>query len=534
MLQNRARDELRLGFAFLALLALATLPVWVFPVPPLADYPNHLTRMHILASLPADYDLARFYAVDWKIVPNLAMDFVVPPLVRVVGLYAAGQIFTAMALAAIATGTMAFGRSLFGRWTLVPLFGMAFLYNGMLLIGSLNYLLGIGLALWAAAAWVAMESKPWSTKLIVSAAMVVVLFFCHLFAVGLFGVAILAFELSRQFAARDWSPAHRAREFLMPAIAFVPVVPLLLASPTTHLSGLIVWTADGKIDGLTLAVTAYSGWVALMLCAVLALGAIIAARWGLLRLHPIMPFLLVTSLVIYLLLPRALFDSYMADQRMPIAILFMLLAGIDVRMTGRVAAVAIVAAGVLLSVRVSEVYAHWSAEVGEIAEMQSSFAKIRRGSKVLVVTADPTRGYSPDEYGLDHLVSLASVARSALTTRTFAVSGKQVLRVKPAYRDFADLYDGLPPDVAQLEKYKDRDQPGQYIYWHHWPKRFDYVYVLFTGKRFVLPDRTALVPLYSGTRFRLFATQSANGLHAQGRSILDRAKPSEWNQAVVP
>jgi hypothetical protein len=281
-------------------------------------------------------------------------------------------------------------------------------------------------------------------------------------------------------------------------------------------------------------VTAYSGWLAVLLCAAIAFGAIMAARCGALRIHPVIPFLLLASLAIYLLLPRVLFDSWMADQRMPIAIIFMLLPGIDIRMTGRATAVAIVAAGVLLSVRVTEVYAHWNAEAVEMAEMLRSFAKIRRGSKVLVVTADSRRGYTPDEYGLDHLVSLASVTRSALTTRTFAVFGKQVLHVRAGYHDFADLFDGLPPDLAKLEQYRDRDQPGQHIYWHHWPKRFDYIYVLFTNKHFNSPNRLMLEPIFSGARFQLFATRAVGELEAHGPNIMDGPDPTKWSQAAGP
>ena len=55
--------------------------------PPLADYINHLARMHVIATIDADPDLARFYEIDWQVIPNLMMDLVVPVLERVMNVY---------------------------------------------------------------------------------------------------------------------------------------------------------------------------------------------------------------------------------------------------------------------------------------------------------------------------------------------------------------------------------------------------------------------------------------------------------------
>ena len=56
------------------LLVVVLIPIAITPVPPLVDYPNHLARFHIIAELGHDTPLARFYALDWRILPNLAGD----------------------------------------------------------------------------------------------------------------------------------------------------------------------------------------------------------------------------------------------------------------------------------------------------------------------------------------------------------------------------------------------------------------------------------------------------------------------------
>src|SRR5487761_1576204 len=69
-----------LGVFLLAAAMLSPL-AWT-SVPALVDYPNHLARMWILvhcARIPA---LARNYVVHWRVLPDMAMDFVVPALAR--------------------------------------------------------------------------------------------------------------------------------------------------------------------------------------------------------------------------------------------------------------------------------------------------------------------------------------------------------------------------------------------------------------------------------------------------------------------
>src|SRR6266852_3219038 len=64
------------------MLLVASIPIWTNPLPPLSDYVNHLARMHVIAAINSDPDLARFYEIDWQPIPNLMMDLIVPVLAR--------------------------------------------------------------------------------------------------------------------------------------------------------------------------------------------------------------------------------------------------------------------------------------------------------------------------------------------------------------------------------------------------------------------------------------------------------------------
>jgi hypothetical protein len=171
---------------FCVLLAITSLPVVLHPWPPMSDYINHLARMQVIAAVNTDPDLARFYEIDWQVIPNLMMDLIVPWLLRVMNVYLAGQVYTVTSFVLIASGTIALHRALFRRWSVLPLIAFPLLYNNVFLVGTMNYVFGIGLALWALASWVWLRDRSLALRLLVSMLFIIGLFFCHLFAVGVY------------------------------------------------------------------------------------------------------------------------------------------------------------------------------------------------------------------------------------------------------------------------------------------------------------------------------------------------------------
>jgi hypothetical protein len=114
----------------------------------------------VIASISSDPDLARFYEIDWQIIPNMIMDLTVPPLTRVMTVYYAGQIFLVVTLAFIMSGALALNRALFGRPSPLPLVAFPLLYNYIFLTGLTNYIFGIGLSRWALACWIWLREHP--------------------------------------------------------------------------------------------------------------------------------------------------------------------------------------------------------------------------------------------------------------------------------------------------------------------------------------------------------------------------------------
>jgi len=88
-------------------------------------------------------------------------------------------------------------------------------------------------------------------------------------------------------------------------------------------------------------------------------------------------------------------------------------------------------------------------------------------------------------------------------TTIFTVAGKQVLHVRPQYRDYVDIHDGTPPSIAQLIVAAEHPVPETPAFWLNWTK-FDYLYVLFAEDDAPNPDPSRLKLVADGDRFQLY------------------------------
>ncbi len=495
---------LQIAVLFGAFTLLISIPIWTHPVPPLSDYVNHLARMQVIATLAKNPQLAQFYDINWQVIPNLTMDLIVPPIARVMNVYLAGQAFIVAMFALIISGILMLNRALIGRWSVLPLFAIPLLYNYIFLIGLMNYIFGIGVALWALAGWVATRERRWPLRFLLSTLSVVLLFFCHLSALGIYGIGILSFEILRLWMQRaePWPP--RIAEFVAGGLPFLAVVPLLYASPTMNLVADVSWDQRGKLDGLMYIFSNYTDIAAFALIAIMAASTIWAVRHRVMNFHPLVFVLLVVGGAVYFALPRVMFDTYMADQRVPIGIAFMVFAcgELDVRhrlvWRGFLTVLVILTAG-----RVLEIDYNWSQLSDSTSEFRSSVRRITPGSKVFVAYASASAGEDVRDLGLVHAACIATIERASLVTTLFTVQGKQIVHVRPDFRDYADLRDGTPPSSAQLILAAEHPLPNTPTFWLNWTK-FDYIYILFTEDDAPNPDAKRLKLVADGDQFQLY------------------------------
>ena len=224
-----------------------------------------------------------------------------------------------------------------------------------------------------------------------------------------------------------------------------------------------------------------------------------------LSFHPLAWPLLAVSAAVYLALPRLMFDTYMTDQRVPIGVAFMLFACGDLELRRRLVRRAfMIVLIVLIAARLIEIDYNWSQLSDSTSEFRSSVRRIAPGAKVFVAYADrSTFGDDVRDLGLVHAACIATIERSALVTTLFTVDGKQVVHVRPEFRNYADLKDGVPPTMSQLIVAADHPLPWMPAFWLNWTN-FDYLYLLFTEDEAPNPDPARLKLIADGDRFQLY------------------------------
>ncbi len=490
---------------FFVFLLISIIPLLTHPLPPLEDYANHVSRMQVMADHGQNAFLAKYYEIDWEVLPNLMMDLIVPSIAKVVNVYLASQLFTVAIFMLIMSGTFALNRALFKRWSMLPLIAFPLLYNYMFLIGVMNYFFGIGLAMWGLAAWVVQRERAWPVRYIVSALIALALYLCHLFTVGIYGLGLLAFEIWFALSIDRAPLPVRALKFASAGLPFLLLVPLLLTSSTWGHAHEWDWESLGKLDGLIFVVETYSDIVAFILTAVVVVAGVWAARRRMLRVHPMLMTLLIVGALVYMAMPRMLFASYLADQRLPIAIAFMAVACFRLEMQQEyVRRLFLIGTLGLLGARVAEVDIAWANAAPATLEMRESLRKIQKGSKILVAYTDSNMPNEVEHLGLVHAVSLAIIERQALITTAFTTAGKQIMHVRPDYRKIVDTEDGTPPTIDQLVLDAVGRSPDDSSYWHDWLKKYDYVYLLFTDEDSDNPMPDRMKTMFEGENFQLY------------------------------
>ena len=487
----------------------AALPIVIFRIPLLADYPNHLARIYTILSLDHDPLLARYYAADWRLLPNLAFDAAMMALARVFGIFYAGKIFLLVIAAMLPAGTIMLHRALHRRASLWPLVSFLFIYNQDFAYGLLNYLFSTGLALFAAALWIRQREAPPLRRAALSFVFIVAMFFSHFLGVGLYGMAIGCYELERWWRTRP-AAAVLASDLAVLLVPFLLALPLTLASPTVGFASQTGWRFDEKALGLYFAFKLYTRSSAFVFAAV-AGGALL---WGLasgrLRVHRVGLVYAALAALVYLAMPNTLMSAALVDLRLPATFVLFLIAFSDwqprsAREARRFAA----ALAALLAVVVTAVIATWTHYSRIIAQYEQSFAFIEPGSRVL--TTLNAAGTDRTDIALQlHIPALVMIERSALYSNAFTHPAQQPLVLKAPYRAAAP-YDGLGLPVEELAA-ADQNHPGTWlarrgaarpIYWSQWRRDYDYLYVLFTPEGYEPPlqnltllDRTPYFALY--------------------------------------
>lgn len=213
-------------------------PIFLYHTVPGVDTPNHLARLHVLATLHERPGLQEFYRINFVVLPNLAIDLLITPVLMVTKLDAMMlmKIFIANLIGLTGIGFAWVNREMSGRWSAYGLFGLCFAYSYILGFGFINYLFGIALGLICFAFCLRLDAKPVHQNLVLVVA-APLLALNHLMAFGLFALS---------FVAHRWfKPDHRFQGWPGLGVGTILVLVLIKLSPVAEMSG-VFWRPVGE------------------------------------------------------------------------------------------------------------------------------------------------------------------------------------------------------------------------------------------------------------------------------------------------
>jgi hypothetical protein len=488
--KERAFPSATLGLLFVLAYSLWLIPVWSVSLPPLVDYPNHLARMHLLAT-PEIAQSGGFYEIHWAPLPNLAMDILVPAMSRFMPVEVAGKVFISLIFGLLAGGVFVLHWSLFQRWSAFPFLCFLFLYNRPLLWGFLNFLFGLGLSFWFFAGWIFFQRREPLQRIAFFLPCTLVLFFCHLFALGVYGLMILGFTLHRQ---RSGEVAHAGVEWTVALAPFIPAAALFFgASPTGSVEAVQEIRFGGlgrKLGALVQPVNNYHRGLDAATFLLLAgfFGAGLKMGW--LRLAKPIRYPLLLLILFFLSMPEVLLTVMSVDTRIPNVAAFLLVAG--VRFNGsRRWEVGVLAGLMALSLfRLGVVDVQWRQADRAYEVYREGISRIPPGSRLFSAVLF-NGDWEPFPTPLAHLPCLAA-GRSVFVPSLFAFPAQQPIRFSQEYKNLAGRYGGVP--------YLRGNQPP----WDEVAKHFDYVWAVGKTGQISPPSNERFSVLMAGDDFRLW------------------------------
>lgn len=506
----------------LLLFLAALMPLALVDGPALIDYPNHIARLHILGNIDRDALLAANYQVHWGPMPNLAMDILAWPLLGSMKAETLGLLLTGLTMTLLMAGTLILHRVLYGQIGLWTTAAWLFLYNHLLIMGFLNYLFAVGLALLLLAGWIASKGRPAWIRWVVFPLALIGLYLAHLFALGVYGVCVAGYEISRAWPLlrNNWKQTVLRR--LAVAWQFVPVTILVFATmPPVGGRSFYYGPFLQKIKALWSPMLAYLKPIDLgifLLVAAVLIGGLATRRLTLARGMKLPLILLVIiALVMPFQMEGAWGHIWYADLRLPTVIALLLVAVMRPRNIGPKLLVTVAAAGIVLFAgRIYDITEEWRHVDRDFAEFRAALRVVEPGAAILPVQKQdvPLRdGETRFEHAYWHMPVLAVIDRSAFVPTMFTDPAKQPVRAAPA-RERMDTYFGAPIELPLLVDSATGGNEvaggvGMQPYWEDWPSHYDYVLITHFGEKGnPLPD--LLTPVHEGSFFTLFTVNPNN------------------------
>jgi hypothetical protein len=497
--------------AVLAAAVTMILPLWVADVPAMPDYPAHLASFYLIAGGAHDPTLARFYFIHWAWIPNLAFEYVVPMLAPWLDISVTTKILLSVAVASWVIAPALIHRALYGRLGVAPLAAAFFAFNDNFMWGFFNYYLGAGLALLAFAGWLASRSWRSTVRVAVFAPALLAIYFCHLFAVAVFLLVVLCYELSGLIERRALTlRAAFSRAWPLALIALPTVLMFFFLKPPgndTHVTFNLMDTFRDRFEAAIAVSFDRPGYVALgALILFLAIGA--WRRW--ISFHAGMKIVLFTLLVLTLFAPEEAMGGWGVDLRLPALLGTLTFASLEIRLPKTARVSLATAALVAVAFNAAALAGNWRYYDAQFHEFRAAIAGLPRGVRLMTVLDGDAIGKAADQ-PYWHVAEFAVIDRAGFTPLLFTTRGQHVVQLRPGLEKIAatSAQQGSPPDVTELDDLaagtvdKDWDIEHVFPYLMDFQCKYDEVALVhLNGHRSPVPDTLRL--RHTGSYFSLY------------------------------
>jgi hypothetical protein len=437
-------------WALAALCLILLAPLALVDVPPLLDYPNHLARATVLAFGSSDPVLAKMYASHWAIIPNLGTDLILPPLLQIMPVHLAGRMVVGIVILLPVIGTIAYSRATFGQYSAWPFASGLIAYNATLLLGFMNFVAAIGIALLLAAGWIAWRERHPRGTVAIAAIGSVVLFFCHLVGLVFFYVLIAGYELELLWF-------HRAQRNTA-LLRMVAVLPLMAVPLGLYLSSALAPMATEtefaslaeKARQLLFPFANYNLPLDIATGCIVSGFLIACAATRRCRVTPGSGLALLMVAGLYLATPWAFKGTYFLDTRITIMLAFLLFGAVLPTLPRATAHAAAATFTALFFIRTAIVGSAWHGHRHDVADIRAAIATVEPGARVFIASVSPEeapaywhRGPSSRmiSYGIRvdyHLPALLLIERRAFWPFLFDNPSQQPVVTLEPYRGLAD------------------------------------------------------------------------------------------------
>ena len=460
------------------------LPLLLFKYPILVDYPNHLASFYIQANIDNDLWIKENYRVKWIINPYMLIEALGGVLARYMDVFIAGKIIIILGFLLICSGVILIRRNITGRIDLWTVTAFVFLYNHVLFWGFLNYYVGSGLALIAMGMWIRLRHIPVLRHLLLFSAIATLLFFTHLFALGIYAVFVMSYELGIYIYSRDKFSLSNcikaASQFLLPSVLFfiwwaslkkydvgefydygnMPAKIMALLSPLSF---------DFSKNSLYL--------ILFMLVSILITRILYPRGVG---IYDNMKIPIGCFIVLAIITPRSLVGVWAVDSRIPFVLMLLLIASLkfdeNEKNTVYLRKYIILIAVITLCFKIYFISDTWSRVGRQYEEFEAALQYVSQGSKVITVQEESKNLKYGDANLYDHMGALSVIKRSAFWPNIFT----EITPIYPSTKTAPiDSPSSTRLTISNLRNNKLKNGTvygkGLVVYWENWTEDFDYL-----------------------------------------------------------